>query len=678
MPNNLIKESSPYLLQHANNPVNWYAWNDETLALAKEENKLILVSIGYSACHWCHVMEHESFEDEQVAAIMNENFINIKVDREERPDIDMVYMGAVQLMTGQGGWPLNCFALPDGRPIYGGTYFPKAQWINVLSNLSDLFATNPDKAYEYAAHLTDGLEQLEIPKVGIENEFEIETLYKSVNKWKSGFDNEHGGPNRAPKFPLPNNYLFLLNYQYFQDDLTIKKHLDLTLTKMAWGGIYDQLGGGFARYSTDLLWKVPHFEKMLYDNAQLVSLYSQAYKHSKNELYKKVVYETIAFVERELMNPEFGFYSALDADSEGVEGKYYVWQKEELQHLLASTELSGTKDDFDIFADYYCVNDIGYWEDENYVLMRNNEESVIALKHNISVSELQQNIKKCNYILFQERDKRVKPGLDNKVLASWNGLMCKALTEAYLVFEEETFKALALKNANYLVNNYYKDGGRLLRVINQNTSISGFLEDYAFVIDAFLSIYVVTANEDWLLKAKELTDYTLQYFYDSKQNTYFFTDSSQEKLVVRKAEWSDNVIPASSSQMAINLHNLSVYFDEENYFKISENLLKSVIKEIESYGPGYSNWALLLLQKLKAKTEVVIVGKSVNEKLLALYKQSPPNVIFALSDKKSDLPLLKNRYVDNQTLIYVCKNNSCLLPTESIEEALKQIEEGTR
>ncbi len=665
MPNSLTKESSPYLLQHANNPVNWYAWNDETLALAKRENKLILVSIGYSACHWCHVMEHESFENEQVAAIMNENFINIKVDREERPDIDMVYMGAVQLMTGQGGWPLNCFALPDGRPIYGGTYFPKTQWINVLSNLADLFATNPDKAYEYAAHLTDGLEQLEIPKAGIDNEFEIETLYKSVNKWKSGFDNEHGGPNRAPKFPLPNNYLFLLNYQYFQDDLTVKKHLDLTLTKMAWGGIYDQIGGGFARYSTDVLWKVPHFEKMLYDNAQLVSLYSQAYKHSKNELYKKVVYETIAFVERELMNPEFGFYSALDADSEGIEGKYYVWQKEELQYLL--------KDNFEIFADYYCVNDIGYWEDENYVLMRNDEESVIALKHNISVSELQEIIKNCNHILFKEREKRVKPGLDNKVLASWNALMCKGLTEAYLVFEEEKFKTLSLKNANYLVRNYYKDGGRLLRVINNNTSISGFLEDYAFVIDAFLSIYMITANEDWLLKAKELTDYTLKYFYDAKQNTYFFTDSSQEKLVVRKAEWSDNVIPASSSQMAINLHCLSIYFDENNYQEISENLLKSTIKEIESYGPGYSNWALLLLQKLKAKTEVVIVGKSVNEKLLALYKQCPPNVIFALSDKKSDLPLLKNRYVDNQTLIYVCKNNSCLLPGESIEEALKQI-----
>ncbi len=669
MPNLLQHESSPYLLQHANNPVNWYAWNEETLALAKKENKLILVSIGYSACHWCHVMEHESFEDEQVATIMNENFINIKVDREERPDIDMVYMGAVQLMTGQGGWPLNCFALPDGRPIYGGTYFPKKQWINVLGNLADLFATNPDKAYEYAAHLTDGLEQLEIPKIYDGTSFDLLTLTNSVYKWKQSFDTEHGGPNRAPKFPLPNNYQFLLNYQFYENDLIIKKHLDVTLTKMAWGGIYDQLGGGFARYSTDVLWKVPHFEKMLYDNAQLVSLYSQTYKQTKNELYKKVVYETIDFVKRELCNSEFGFYSALDADSEGVEGKYYVWQKEELHHLL--------KDDFEIFADYYCVNDIGYWEDENYVLMRDTEESVIALKHNVSITELQQKIKACNAILLDVREKRVKPGLDNKVLASWNGLMCKALADAYLVFEEEEFKTLALANANYLVKNYYKEHGKLLRVINNSTSISGFLEDYAFVIDAFLSVYLITANENWLLKAKALTDYTLDYFYDEKQNSYFFTDSNQEKLVVRKAEWSDNVIPASSSQMAINLYTLSVYFDDTNYRQISQKLLKSVIKEIESYGPGYSNWALLLLRYLKPQTEVVIVGKSVNEKLLCLYKQSPPNVIFALSDKTSDLPLLKNRYVEGQTLIYVCKNNSCLLPTETVAEALKQIEEGT-
>ncbi|MBC7694222.1 MAG: thioredoxin domain-containing protein [Burkholderiales bacterium] len=669
MSNNLIKESSPYLLQHANNPVNWYAWNEETLELAKKENKLILISIGYSACHWCHVMEHESFENEQVAEIMNSNFINIKVDREERPDIDMVYMGAVQLMTGQGGWPLNCFALPDGRPIYGGTYFPKQQWINILENLADLYKKDPDKAYEYATHLTDGLEQLEIPKEKNDLDFSIQTLNNSLSKWKQSFDTEYGGPNRAPKFPLPNNYLFLLNYNYFENDSAIKKHLDLTLTRMAWGGIYDQIGGGFARYSTDLFWKVPHFEKMLYDNAQLVQLYTQAYKQNPNELYKNVVYETIEFIERELTNSEFGFYSALDADSEGIEGKYYVWQKEELHKLL--------KDDFELFADYYCVNDVGYWEDENYILMRDTDEKVIALKHHLSVTELQEKIKNCNAVLLKIREKRVKPGLDNKILASWNGLLCKALAGAYLVFNDEKFKKLALANANYLLKNYCKENSKLLRVINNKTQISGFLEDYAFVIDAFMEVYLITANEEWLKKAKALADYTLRYFYDEKQQTFFFTDSSEEKLVVRKAEWSDNVIPSSGSQMAINLYKLSIYFEDAHYRNISESLLKSVIKEIEGYGPGYSNWALLLLQLLKSQTEVVIVGKSVNEKMSLFYKQSPPNVIFALSDTPSDLPLLKSRYVDGQTLIYVCTNNTCLLPTESVKGALQQIEERT-
>lgn len=667
MANNLSKESSPYLLQHANNPVNWYAWNDDTLALAKRENKLMLVSIGYSACHWCHVMEHESFEDETVAKIMNAHFINIKVDREERPDIDMVYMGAVQLMTGQGGWPLNCFALPDGRPIYGGTYFPKTQWVNILTNLAELFETNADKAYEYAANLTNGLEQLEIPKEHDGASFEMATLHNAIHKWKQAFDKDYGGPNRAPKFPLPNNYLFLLHYCYFENDQQVKKHLDLTLTKMAWGGIYDQLGGGFARYSTDLYWKVPHFEKMLYDNAQLISLYTQAYKQHKNALYRQVVYETVDFIKRELSNEQGGFYSALDADSEGVEGKYYVWQKEELQHLL--------QDDFGLFADYYCVNETGYWEDDNYVLMRDRDEAMVAVKYDFTVKELAEKINSCKQILLKERKKRVRPGLDHKILASWNGLLCKALAEAYLVFDEPLFKELAINNANYLSVNCCLEQGKLLRTKNDKTRISGFLDDYAFVIDAFMAVYLISVNEDWLLKAKALTEYTLRHFYVEGDATFYYTDSSEEQLVVRKAEWSDNVIPASSSQMAINLYTLSVYFDEANYRRISEQLLSSVIKEIEAYGPGYSNWALLLLQFIKPQTEVVIVGKSVNEKISALYKQSPPNVIFALSDKISDLPLLKDRYVDQQTNIYVCRNNSCLLPTGSVEEALKQIEE---
>jgi uncharacterized protein YyaL (SSP411 family) len=666
MPNNLIHESSPYLLQHANNPVNWYAWNDETLALAKKENKLILVSIGYSACHWCHVMEHESFEDAAVAEIMNRDFINIKVDREERPDIDMVYMGAVQIMTGQGGWPLNCFALPDGRPVYGGTYFPKGQWINVLQSLAGLYKEDPEKAQEYAGNLTKGLEQLELPRLVNDIGFMMESLDMSVQKWKTGFDQEHGGPNRAPKFPLPNNYLFLLHYNYFQQDAMVQKHLALTLTKMARGGIYDQLGGGFARYSTDLYWKVPHFEKMLYDNAQLISLYTQAYKQNKNDLYKQTVYETIAFVEEELTSPEWGFYSALDADSEGVEGKYYVWEKEELENLLGN--------EFPLFADYYNVNETGYWEDGNYVLMRDADDASVALKHHLAVDEFKNKIGSCKKTLLKERSKRVKPGLDHKILASWNGLMCKALCEAYLVFEEEQFKELALKNAAYLKDTYCLDQGKLLRVKNKNTTIAGFLDDYAFVADAFLMVYIITADESWLNKARELSDYAIANFYVKQSNTFFYTNQTEEKLIVRKAEWSDNVIPASSSQMALNLRKLSVYYDDKEYLDIATALLKAVITEVEQYGPGYSNWALLLLEFMKPQTEVVIVGKNVNEKLLPLYKHSPPNVIFALSDKPSDLPLVKNRYVHDSTNIYVCMNNSCLLPTSSVEEALQQLE----
>jgi uncharacterized protein YyaL (SSP411 family) len=664
--NQLVHESSPYLLQHANNPVNWYAWNEETLNLAKQENKIILISIGYSACHWCHVMEHESFENEEVAAVMNNHFINVKVDREERPDVDMIYMGAVQLMTGKGGWPLNCFTLPDGRPIYGGTYFPKTQWLNVLTNIADLYKTNPEKVIEYAENLTEGLLKLENPKAHVERIFEIDSLRKAVSKWKKIVDEENGGLNRAPKFPLPNNYLFLLKYNYFEPNSFITRHIETTLTKMAYGGIYDQLAGGFARYSTDMIWKVPHFEKMLYDNAQLISLYTQAYKQNPNKLYKDVVYETIAFIKQEFCNAEFGFFSALDADSEGIEGKYYVWQKEELVTLL--------NNDFDLFADYYNVNELGYWEDNNYILMRNLDDALIASKYSIKVLELKQIITQCKSILLNQRSKRIKPSLDDKILAAWNGLTCKALAEAYLVFEDEIFKELALNNANYLFNNFCLADGQLLRIKNKHHTISGFLEDYAFVADAFIACYLITADFKWLQKAKELSNYAVTNFYDKNANTFYFTDITKEKLVVRKAEWSDNVIPASSSQMAINLHTLSIYFDDNSYKIIADNLLSSLIDDIEHYASGYSNWAILLLQKVKTQIEVVIVGKHVNEKMLNLYKKSPPNVIFTLSDKASDLAIFKNKYEAGKTNIFICKNNSCLLPTENINEALTIIE----
>ena len=666
MPNQLIHESSPYLLQHAHNPVNWMPWNETTLAKAQQENKLLLISIGYSACHWCHVMEHESFESEEVAQLMNQHFINIKIDREERPDIDMVYMGAVQLMTGQGGWPLNCFALPNGKPIYGGTYFSKQQWMQILKNLAELFQTNPQKVYDYAEQLTQGLAQLEMPNVlETEQNFDEDVLQQSVQKWKLRFDKEDGGTNRAPKFPMPNNYLFLLYYQYFYKDSELQNHLRLTLTKMAYGGIYDQIGGGFARYSTDMLWKVPHFEKMLYDNAQLISLYTQAYKQNPNQLYKDIVYESIEFVKQELLNTTGGFYSALDADSEGVEGKFYVWKKEELQTLIPQY--------YHVFADYYNVNNLGYWEEDNYILMRQEDDDEIAARHHISLDELSDIIKQSKLILLAHRNKRVKPGLDNKIITSWNALMIKALCEAYLVFDEDTFKQLAVSNTEYLCLHCLREDGSLLHLASTQKMVSGFLEDYAFTIDAFIHVYLVTANLSYLYQAKRMCDYAIQHFYEEAMQTFFYTDASKEKLIVRKAEWSDNVIPASSSQMALNLYQLSIYFNEPSYLQISKNLLHKVLKEIVHYGAGYSNWSILLLWLTQASTEVVITGNESLTFLKSIYKQAPPHVVFAISTTESDLPLLKNRYNKTQTQVYVCKNKACQLPTSQIDEVIKHL-----
>ena len=443
--NALVNETSPYLLQHANNPVDWYPWNDETLAKALKEGKLLIISIGYSACHWCHVMEYESFEDEQVAQVMNERFINIKVDREERPDIDQVYMNAVQLMQQRGGWPLNCIALPDGRPVWGGTYLPKEQWIEQINQVANFYEQRPQDILDYAQKLAKGIQRSELVSYNKEKpNFSWQDLENTLDPWSKQFDYKEGGPNRAPKFPIPNNYLFLMRYAHLKQDNKLSEYVQLTLDKMAWGGIYDQVGGGFARYSTDKLWKVPHFEKMLYDNAHLVSLYSEACTCYGKEMNKDIVEQTLAFVERELSNDNGAFYSALDADSEGLEGKFYVWKKEELKSLLGQ--------DYPLFAKYYNINHKGYWEEGNYILVKDQSDRDFCKKENLKLDVFQQKVKYWQSKLLKEREQRIRPALDDKSLTSWNALMCQGYTDAYLAFGNKYYLHSAIKNARFILD----------------------------------------------------------------------------------------------------------------------------------------------------------------------------------------------------------------------------------
>ncbi|HEY4798563.1 MAG TPA: thioredoxin domain-containing protein, partial [Bacteroidia bacterium] len=619
------------------------------------------------ACHWCHVMEHESFEDEEVAQAMNENFVCIKVDREERPDVDGVYMTAVQIMTGSGGWPLNCFTLPDGRPVYGGTYFPKSKWMEVLGTLANYFKNEPGKVLEYAEELTSAVKTSElIPPYTEKKEFSEEVLKACYENWQKRFDNNEGGPSRVPKFPLPNNYQFLLRYSQHLNDWeknNLLKHVNLTLTKMAFGGIYDQIGGGFARYSTDGYWKVPHFEKMLYDNAQLVSLYSEAYQLTKNDLYKEIVYETLAFIKRELTSPEGAFYSALDADSEGEEGKYYVWNKEELRNILGES--------FNLFADYFNVNEIGYWEDENHILLRKKQDKEIAKKFSFSDEELKKKISELKKIALTEREKRIRPGLDNKILTSWNSMMIKGYCDAYSAFHEKEFLDSALKNADYILKNHSREDGGLFHA----KGVNGFLEDYCFAIEAFIRLYQNTFDEMWLRKAKALADYCLKHFYDESSGMFFFTSDLDSQLITRKMEVQDNVIPSSNSSMAKSLFCLGKYFDAEDYLKTTEKMLKQVQENIPVYGTAYSNWAMLMLHFLFPFHEIAIVGNSVDEKRKSLAEHFIPNAIFVGSKNKSELPLLQDKFVDGKTLIYICKNKTCKLPTENISEAVQQLKQ---
>ncbi len=670
--NSLVNETSPYLLQHAHNPVDWRAWNDETLAKAKEENKLMIISIGYSACHWCHVMEHESFEDSLVAATMNANFISVKVDREERPDVDQIYINAVQLMTGSAGWPLNVVTLPDGRPVWGGTYFKKDDWIQVLERIQKLNEETPEKLTEIAAQLEDGIKNLDLVTLNTEDvDLKNYPLKEILKTWEANFDTRFGGFKGAPKFMTPSNYEYLLRAGVQNEETSLQEHVLFTLDQMAYGGLYDAVGGGFSRYSVDEKWHIPHFEKMLYDNAQLVSLYSKAYKLTKNELYKEVIEETLVYIAEEMTTSEGAFYSSLDADSltkngELEEGAYYVYTEQELKDQIGV--------DFDIFAAYYNVNNFGKWEDGKYVLIRDNDDVSFAKEFGLNAEVLKGKKEIWRSTLKEYRSLRAKPRLDDKTLTSWNGLMLKGYVDAYTALGNPEYLKAAIKNAQFITEKQLKQDGSLYHNYKEGKStINGYLEDYATVISGFLSLYEVTADTKWLWSAKELADYSFKKFYDQESGMFFFTSVEDPELVTRSIEYRDNVIASSNSIMANNLFVLGHHFDEENFRNTAKQMLKNILPEVSRYPSSYSNWLGLLENYRNPFYEVAIVGDDAKDKSLKFRANYLPNTMVASSAKNDSLPLLANRYIENETLIFVCQNYTCKLPVSEIEQALTLI-----
>ena len=651
--------------------MNWKAWNKASLKEAKEQNKLIVVSIGYSSCHWCHVMEEESFENDSIAKTMNDNFINIKVDREERPDIDKVYMTAVQLMTGKGGWPLNCITLPDGRPVFGGTYFTKEQWSKILIDISKLYKENPDKVEEYAQQVTEGIKTSELITINKEEAvFNNEEIITAINLSKEQLDLIHGGLKGAPKFPMPNTLDYLIRYQYHFNDPEILDYIKQSLTKMAYGGIYDQIAGGFSRYSVDDRWHIPHFEKMLYDNAQLVSVYSKAYLQDKNELYETIVKETLTFINDELSADNGAYYSSLDADSKNEnkeleEGVFYSWTKEELKTLI---------EDYELFADYYNINPSGFWEKDLYVLIRNQSNTEFAKKHNLTKKELKEKIKSWKTMLLASRNKRNKPNLDDKILTSWNALMLQGYVDAYKAFGNQIYLKNAVRIGEFILNNQLREDGGLNRNFkNGKSTINGYAEDYATVIQAFISLHEISLDEKWLILSKTIMEYTITHFYDPDSGLFFYTSNKDPNLIARKIEINDGVISSSNSIIGNSLFKLGHYFYDKKMTKLSEQMLNTLKKGIIKTPFAYTNWLHVMTNFTKPYYEVAVVGKNANTVAKKLYSNYLPNILISASDKESEIPLLEYKYLEDKTLIYVCVNGTCKLPLADVSKAIKSI-----
>ena len=664
--NKLVNESSPYLMQHAHNPVNWYPWGEEALAKAKAENKMLIISVGYSACHWCHVMEHESFEDTLVAQLMNKHFVAIKVDREERPDVDQIYMAAAQLITGKGGWPLNALALPDGRPFYAGTYFQKSNWVKVLEYFVDVQKNNPETILDQAEKVTQGIKSIEnVPFSADTTLSSKQDLDNGFDEWKKNADPIKGGGNRAPKFPMPSMWNYLLQYGASNNNDEALTLVNTTLDNMANGGIYDHVGGGFARYSTDMDWHVPHFEKMLYDNGQLVSLYSHAWQKTKNPEYAKVVHGILGFIDREMTSKENGFFSSKDADSEGEEGKYYVWTKDQITSLLG--------DESKLFEDYYHVTKVGNWEHGKNILYTKETMKSYAERKKKPVSEVIKSLNDSRALLLAARNERIKPGLDDKILTAWNGLMLRGYVDAYRVFGNKEYLKKAIDNANFILNTAKnKDGGLNRNYKNSVSTVPGFLDDYAFTISAFIDLYQATFEEKWLNEALELTEYSIAHFHDKKSGMFFYTNQNHSNLIARKMEVSDNVIPSSNSEMAKNLLYLGHYYYNVSFINKARQLYLNVKKDIQKNLYFYSNWASVEAHFTQPLFEVAIVGKNWQKKRAELDQNYLPNILLMGGKDEGTLQLLEGKYMKGYTMLYVCQDKACKMPETEVSKVLDQ------
>jgi uncharacterized protein len=680
MKNELIHETSPYLLQHAHNPVHWQPWGQAALQLAKNLDKPILLSIGYSACHWCHVMERESFENDATAAIMNKHFINIKIDREERPDIDHIYMDAVQAMTGSGGWPLNVFLTPDVKPFYGGTYFPpekafnRASWIDVLTSINDAWHNRRGDMEKQAETLIEHLKKSnnygQIKNVvQIDNgkpSFTKEDVVTISQKLLSSADFVEGGFGKAPKFPQTFSINVLLQCAHFLREERALAQAELSLNKMYNGGVYDQLAGGLCRYSTDAEWLAPHFEKMLYDNALFIVALGNAYLLTKKDVYKNAVENVCNFLFAEMKNATGGYYAAIDADSEGVEGKFYVWDKAEIDAILGK--------DADLFNEYYDVTAYGNWEKKNILRILKPLEEV-AKQFNISLADAKVTVETSKKILLTERKKRIRPSTDDKILLGWNALLITAFCKGYAVLQDDKYKAAAEDLFEFIEKSFVIEKNSYYHTYkNGEAKYLAFLDDYAYYIEACIHLQEITAKEKYLYRAKELTAHVFENFSDAESNYFFFTSKKQNDVVIRKIELYDGATPSANAIMAKNLHYLSIVFDNKEWLQKSVSMIESLKTILSKHPNSFGIWAAQAINMAVGINEIAIIGINMIPLLKEMLLHYVPNKILQATDVVSEMPLLAEKPIFEKTFLYLCLNSTCKFPYDTTAGVMGNIE----